>query len=370
MRSDPRMAFVIDALPSLGGGEKVLLTALEIYPQAELFTLVYNKDCFAHTPIAKRNVHTSFIDSLPLAHRQHRLFLPVMPFAIEQFDLTRFDVVVCFSYAVAHGVKCHNGARHLSYMFTPMRYAWTDLNLNGTRTPKNFLLNRAMNAFRKWDRTAAARVEKFATISCAVADRMAHAYQRRAPIIYPPVDVERFSPSQQRDNFYITVSRLVPHKRLDLIVRAFSKLKLPLVVVGDGPELPRLRSMAGANIRFIGYAADDDVARLLGRARGFICMAEEDFGIAIVEAQAAGCPVIAFGKGGALETVMQDVTGVFFEEQTVQSLVDAILDFDARRNTFHPEAMIRNAQKYNKTHFTEKFRKFVEMERDSQAESL
>ena len=360
MGSDSRIAFVIDSLPSLGGGEKVLLTALEIYPHAELFTLVYNREYFIHTPIAQKNVHTSFIDSLPLAHRRHRFFLPLMPFAIERFDLTGYDRIVCFSYAVAHGVKKYGSARHLSYMFTPMRYAWTDLNLNGTRTRKNFLLDVVMRAFRMWDRKAAARVDEFATISCEVANRISSAYQRSAPVIHPPVDVERFSPNTERENFYITVSRLVPHKRIDLVVQAFSQLNLPLVIVGEGPELIRLQSTAAPNIRFLGYASDQEVAQLLGRARGFVSMAEEDFGIAIVEAQAAGCPVIAYGKGGALETVINGLTGVLFREQSVLSLLNAIMEFEKPSSKFQAHDMLRNARKYAKSEFMEKFRTFVE----------
>lgn len=360
MRSDSRIAFVIDSLPSLGGGEKVLLTALEMYPTADLFTLVYNRECFGHTPIAQKNVRTSFIDSLPLAHRQHRVFLPLMPYAIERFDLQYYDVIVCFSYAVAHGVKKNGQARHLSYMYTPMRYAWTDININGTHTRKNILLNGFMRSFRRWDRAAAARVDEFAAISCAVANRIKSAYERTAPVIHPPVDVERFSPSSTRDDFYITVSRLVPHKRIDLVVQAFTQLNLPLLVVGDGAEMPRLQRMAAANVRFLGYASDEEVAELLGRARGFVCMAEEDFGIAMVEAQAAGCPVIAFGQGGALETIINGVTGVFFPEQSVQSLVDAIVKFERGRGGFQTAELVRNAHKYSKQTFNENFRRFVE----------
>lgn len=360
MKSDFRIAFVIDSLPSLGGGEKVLLTALEIYPRAELYTLVYNQECFIHTPIGKRHVHTSFIDSLPFAHRQHRVFLPLMPFAIERFDLTGYDRVVCFSYAVAHGVKTYGRARHLSYMYTPMRYAWTDININGTHTRKNILLHGFMRAFRRWDREAASRVDAFATISCAVANRIADAYGRTAPVIHPPVEVKRFTAGRERENFYITVSRLVPHKRIDLVVQAFSQLNLPLLVVGEGAELPRLQSMAAPNIRFLGYASDEDVAQLLGWARGFVCMAEEDFGIAIVEAQAAGCPVIAYGQGGALETIISEVTGVFFQEQSVQSLMDAIIAFEHGRGKFRIQEIVQNAWKYSRDNFVEKFRRFVE----------
>lgn len=360
MKSEPGIAFVIDSLPSLGGGERVLLTALEMYPHAELFTLVYNRECFIDTPIARRNVHTSFIDSLPLVHRQHRFFLPLMPFAIERFDLRNYDTILCFSYAVAHGVKKRGKARHLSYMYTPMRYAWTDININGTHTPKNILLNGFMRAFRRWDRAAAARVDKFAAISCAVANRIETAYERTAPVIHPPVDVDRFSPSGKREDFYVTVSRLVPHKRIDLVVQAFTQLNLPLLVVGDGAEMPRLQRMAASNIRFLGYASDQEVAELLGKARGFVCMAEEDFGIAMVEAQAAGCPVIAFGQGGALETIVNGVTGVLFPEQSAQSLMEAILKFERERETFQTGDLVRNAFKYSKQTFNEKFRRFVE----------
>src|SRR4030095_14117089 len=225
MRSKPRVALIIDSLPSLGGGEKVLFTALELYPQADIFKLVYNKPVFFHTPIAQRAIHTSWLDTLPFVRKYHRFFLPLMPSAIEQFDLHDYDYVICLSYAVAHGVTTHNGARHVSYTYTPMRYAWTDLNLNGTHTRKNLFLNYAMDAFRQWDRKAASRVHAFAAISQAVYRRITDAYQRAAPVIYPPVEVEKFQPSEERESYYITISRLVPHKRIDLLVQAFSKLR-------------------------------------------------------------------------------------------------------------------------------------------------
>src|SRR5215216_355141 len=224
MTSEPRIAFVTDALPSLGGGEKVLFTALEIFPHAELFTLMYNKNVFIHTPIANRKIKTSFIDHIPFAHKHHRLFLPVMPIAIEQFNLTDYDIVVSFSYAVAHGVRNLKGFHHVSYTYTPMRYAWMDLNLDGTRTQKNPLINQSMQTFREWDQRAAARVHRFAAISQAVSQRITDAYQRTADVIYPPVEVKRFEPGNTRENFYITVTRLVPHKRVDLIVQACAQL--------------------------------------------------------------------------------------------------------------------------------------------------
>lgn len=360
MNSEPRVAFVIDALPSLGGGEKVLFTALEVYPDAEIFTLVYNEDVFKHTPLANKKINASFINSLPLAHKHHRSYLPFMPFAVERFDLRAFDRIVCFSYAVAHGAANHNGARHVSYTYTPMRYAWTDLNLDGTHKRKNILLDGLMRAFRAWDQRAASRVHQFAAISQTVSQRIADAYQRDAAIIYPPVEVERFKPCPQREDYYITVTRLVPHKRVDLIVEAFSKLNLPFVVIGEGPELPRLKEMAGSNIKFLGYVPDEQVVELLGKARGFVCTAEEDFGIAIVEAQAAGCPVLAYRGGGARETVQEGVTGSFFEEQDAGSLIEGVEKFEGMRSKFRELELIQNAQRFNKARFKAEFKRFVE----------
>jgi len=360
MKSEARTAFVIDALPALGGGEKVLFTALAAYPWADVFTLIYNKDAFLNTPLANRNIRTSYLDALPFVHQHHRLFLPLMTSAIGSFDLQNYDRIVSFSYAVAHGVHRYNGARHVSYTYTPMRYAWTDLNINGTHTRKYPLIDRFMQAFRKWDRKAAARVHQFASISQAVSKRIRRAYQREAPVIYPPVELERFHPDPQRGDYYVTVSRLVAHKRIDLLIQAFSKLNIPLIVIGGGPELPKLRRIATANIQLLGYQPDEKVVDLLGQARGFVCAAEEDFGIAIVEAQAAGCPVITYGQGGALETVIEGVTGLFFEEQSSVSVIDAVQRFEKQVSDFRIEQMLQNAQRFSKARFLQEFKKFVE----------
>lgn len=283
-----------------------------------------------------------------------------MPAAIKRFDLRDYDFIVCFSYAVAHGVKNPSSARHVSYTFTPMRYAWTDLNLDGTRRRKNPLMDELMRVFRNWDRKAASRVHQFATISQAVSQRVAKAYQRDALVIYPPVEVERFKPQFPREKYYLTVTRLVPYKRVDLMVEAFSKLNLPLLVVGNGPELLRLKRMANSAVRFLGYVSDEQVAELMGRARGFVCAAEEDFGIAVVEAQAAGCPVIAYRAGGALETVLDGETGIFFDEQTVESLADAAQRFERIPSTnFIPANLVRHARKFNREYFLRKFKEFV-----------
>lgn len=364
MNSEPRIAFIVDTLPSIGGGEKVLFAALEAYPDADVFTLIYNRRVFVNSPLAKRTVHTSWLDSLPLAHTHHRSLLPLMPGAIERVDLRGFDIVVSFNYAVANGVRIQNGARHVSYTHTPMRYAWTDLNLNGTRSPANRLLDAYMHRFRAWDKRAASRVHALATNSQTVSKRIRLAYGRTASIIYPPVEIDRFRHTLPREGYFITVTRLVPHKRVDLLVQAFNQLGLPLLIVGDGPELPHLKAMAKSNIRLLGFQPDDTVADLLGRARAFVCAAEEDFGIAIVEAQAAGCPVIAYGSGGALETVIEGKTGLFFDRQSLPHLVEAIERFNRAETSFIQQDPVENAGRFGKQRFLREFTEFVQPKAD------
>jgi glycosyltransferase involved in cell wall biosynthesis len=216
-----------------------------------------------------------------------------------------------------------------------------------------------MQAFREWDKKAAARVHQFATISKAVSRRIQSAYQREASIIYPPVEVGRFKPAPKREDFYITVTRLVAHKRVDILVRAFSKLNLPLRIIGEGPELPRLQNMAGPNIHFLGYQSDEKVAEYLGKARGFVCATEEDFGIAIVEAQAAGCPILAYGQGGALDTVIDGTTGIFFAEQSPECLMEAIQRYEKIHSNFQTPDLVENSRNFTRDHFINKFKEFV-----------
>ena len=360
MRSSPRIAFIVDALPAIGGGEKTLFAALEVFPQADIFTLIYNRKAFANTPIAMKKVVTSFLDKFPFAHTRHRLLLPLMPSAVERFGLSNFDMVVSFSYAVAHGVRVKHAARHLSYTYTPMRYAWSNINLDGTRSRKNPVLELTMRKFRRWDKIAADRVHEFAAISQGVAERIRSAYQRNADVIYPPVELERFSSHGKREDFFVTLSRLVPHKRLDVIIEAFSRLNLPLKIIGEGPDRQRLQKRAAANIEFLGYQSEENVARLLGKARALVCAAEEDFGIAIVEAQASGCPVIAYRGGGALETVIEGETGLFFAEQSAASLCEAVQHFEDIAHCFSADVLADQAQMFSKARFLREFKAFVQ----------
>jgi glycosyltransferase involved in cell wall biosynthesis len=359
MRSKPRIAFVVDALPAMGGGEKTLMTALEIFPHADVFTLIYNKGAFRKTPIANKQIITSYLDKLPFAQAHHRLLLPLMPSAIERFDFCKYDVIVSFSYAVAHGVHINNGTRHISYTYTPMRYAWSDINIDGTHSRKNPMLNWVLDNFRTWDKAAASRVHEFAAISQGIAKRIQSSYQRGSRLIYPPVEIERFHPNGGRGNYFVTLSRLVAHKRIDLIIEAFSMLNLPLKIIGDGPQRKKLQRHATPNIEFLGYQPDEVVAQLVSKALGFVCAAEEDFGIAIVEAQAAGCPVIAYKAGGALETVTAGMTGLFFEEQSAVSLIDAIQRFNESAPCFRQSDLVENARRFSKERFTESFQDFV-----------
>ena len=359
MSAEPRIAFIVDALPAIGGGEKTLFAALEVFPQADIFTLIYNANAFENTPIAKRKIFTSYLNQIQLAHTHHRLFLPLMPSAIEQFDLCRYDVVVSFSYAVAHGARANKGTRHVSYTYTPMRYAWSDINIDGTHSRRNPLFDLGMQEFRNWDKAAASRVHEFAAISHGIAERIQSAYQREACVIYPPVETERFAAKEPRGNYFVTLSRLVRHKRLDLVVDGFSRLQLPLKIIGEGPERNRLQKRSTPNIEFLGFQSEEAVAQLLGNARGFVCAAEEDFGIAIVEAQAAGCPVIAYKSGGALETVIDGVTGLLFEEQSTASLIEVVKRFVSGGDCFRKQDMQENAQRFSKPRFTKSFQEFV-----------
>jgi glycosyltransferase involved in cell wall biosynthesis len=356
----PKVALVIDALPAMGGAEKVLMAAMELFPQAPIYTLVYNRPAFAGTPIAHRQVITSSLERLPLAHTQYRKLLPLMPHMIGSFNLQRYDKVISFSYAVAHGVHTQPGQIHLSYTYTPMRYAWRGFSLNGEQHPGDKILAFLFQSFRRWDSAAVSGVDRFAAVSQWIAHLVKRVYLREAEVIYPPVEVERFSPQAERGDYYVTVARLVAHKRIDLVVEAFNRLKLPLLVAGEGPERSQLERQAQPNIRFLGFQSDQEVAALLNRARGYICAGEEDFGIAMVEAQAAGCPVVAYRKGGGLETVVEGQTGLFFDEPTSEHLCDAVLRCEKQIARFKALHIAAGAQRFNKERFLQEFASFTE----------
>ena len=265
------------------------------------------------------------------------------------------------SHAVAKGALTHAHQLHLCYCFTPMRYAWdlTHRYLNNLRSIKKLSAKASLHYLRNWDISSLGRVDHFATISHYIAARIKKIYGKEAHVIYPPVDIESIPFSSAKEDFYLTVSRMVPYKRVDLIVEAFSHLQTRrLVVIGDGPEMKKIKGLAGKNVEILGWQSDGQIHQLMSQAKGFLFAAEEDFGIVAVESQAAGTPVIAFGKGGSLETVLPNKTGLFFSEQTISSICNAILCFE--KIEFDPEEIKAHAAHFNRNRFIREFKQFVD----------
>jgi len=366
--SEARVAIVFEWFQRFGGVERVVAEMRQALPGADLFALVHDSEGVAGTPLEGVPVRTSFIQSLPWAKSKYRLYLPLMPIAVEQFDLRPYDIVLSSSHTVAKGVLTRADQLHVSYVHAPLRYAW-DLYFNYLtesgmdRGIKSWLARLILHYLRVWDSSAANRVDAYLANSSYVARRIDKLYRRTARVIYPPVDVERYRPGLPREEFFVAVSRFVPYKRLDLIAKAFAMMGQELVVIGDGPERFNLERMVEPNVKLLGYQPDDVVSDYLQRARAFVFAADEDFGIAPVEAQAAGCPVIAYAKGGALETVVgwpaPEATGIFFDEQTPEAVEAAVRLFEDREDDFEPEVCRRNAERFGRERFQVEFRDAV-----------
>ncbi|WP_167538904.1 glycosyltransferase family 4 protein [Paraburkholderia phymatum] len=358
-----KVAIVHDWLVTAGGAEKVLQQIIRCFPAADLFSLVdFLEDRDA---VCGKAVTTSFIQKLPFARRKYRAYLPLMPLAIEQFDLSDYDLVITSSYAVAKGVLVGPDQTHVSYVHSPMRYAW-DLQhqylreSHLTRGPKSWAARALLHYMRSWDARSANGVDSLIANSDFVARRMMKTYRREATVIAPPVDVEHFEVCSQKDDFYLTASRLVPYKRVDLIVEAFSSTpERRLVVIGDGPEMDKIRAQAGPNVTMLGYQAFAVLKDHMQRAKAFVFAAEEDFGIVVVEAQACGTPVIAYGKGGALETVTPigkpHPTGVHFFRQSTASLLEAVECFERQGQQISVAACRANAERFSVAAFKRAF---------------
>lgn len=365
-RTNPNIAIVTDPFPSNAGSERALFSALELFPNAPVYTLVHHPATSISAPLVGHKVIPSWINRLPWAQTQYRNYLPLLPLAIEQFDLRGYDLVLSFHYAVAHGAICRPDQLHICYTYTPLRYAWQNAHeyFNG-RDPVSWLARIILRRFRIWDVAASARVDHFAAVSHWTADCIRRAYGRTAEVIYPPVDVDRFKPAlSAREDYYVALSRLVEHKKLTVVVEAFSKMGLPLIVIGQGPLYAELKRHAAPNVKLIGYQSDEAVVDYLSRARALVHAAEEDFGIALVEAQAAGCPVIALGRGGARETVVDGKTGILFSDQTSASLIEAVEKFERERAAFSQAALIANARRFDKKRFQQEFKAMVAREWD------
>ncbi|RDK03650.1 glycosyltransferase family 4 protein [Paraburkholderia lacunae] len=358
-----KVAIVHDWLVAPGGAEKVLEQIIACFPDADLFSLVdFLED---RRPLGGKPVRTSFIQRLPFAQRRYRAYLPLMPLAIEQFDLSIYDLVITSSYAVAKGVLVGPDQTHVSYVHSPMRYAW-DLQhqylreAKLTRGPRSWAARMLLHYLRGWDSHSANGVDRLIANSHFVARRMMKTYRRDAAVIPPPVDVHKFEMRAQKEDFYLTASRMVPYKRIDLIVEAFTATPhRKLVVIGDGPEMAAIRAKAGPNVSILGYQPFTVLRDHMQRARAFVFAAEEDFGIVALEAQACGTPVIAFGKGGALETVVPigeaHPTGLHFARQTVVSVLDAIDRFERQREQITPSACRANAERFSAAVFRRAF---------------
>jgi glycosyltransferase involved in cell wall biosynthesis len=351
-----KIAMVHDWLVTYAGAERVLEEMLAVYPTADLYSLIEFLPESERRFLGDRKVQTSFLQRMPGAQNHYRNYLPLMPLAVEQFDLSAYDLIISSSHAVAKGVLTGPDQLHICMCYTPMRYAW-DLQhqyLRETgldRGVKGMLTRWLLHRLRLWDGRTADGVDRFIAISNFIARRIWKSYRRESTVIYPPVDVERLTPEGSREDFYVTASRMVPYKRIDLIVEAFATMPgRRLVVIGDGPENRRIRDRAGSNVTFLGHQPFGVLRDHLRRARAFVFAAEEDFGIAPLEAQACGTPVIAYGKGGVLETIRgldsADPTGVFFPEQSTASVTGAIQEFERASARIRPAACRENALRF------------------------
>lgn len=360
-----RVAIAHEWLATYAGSERVVEQLLGLYPQADVFSLVdflptHQRDFIHHKP-----VQTSFIQKLPFAQKKFRQYLPLMPMAVEQFDLSNYQLIISSNHAVAKGVVTRADQLHISYVHTPMRYAW-DLQwqyleqANLKQGLKGILARSILHYLRLWDVASAQRVDCFVANSHFIARRIWKTYRRHATVIYPPVAIQNFRADQPRADFYLVVLRFVPYKRVDLAIAAFNQLGLPLVIIGDGPDWDRQQRLAAPNIQLLGYQPDAVVVDYMERCKAFIFPAEEDFGITVVEAQAAGAPVIAYGRGGALETVIAGKTGLFFESQTVEQLVAVVERFEIQQSGFDPNASRQQAERFSIQRFRREFQAFVE----------
>lgn len=350
-----KIAFVHEYLNQFGGAERLLQVLCSFFPEAPIYTLLYDAEATGGI-FEGREIRTSFLQKTPFATRHHRLFPLLMPLAMEQFDFSQFDVVLSVSASFAKGIITKPHTRHICYCLTPPRFLWDSSQkfVEDFSYPKIIkkLLPPFITYLRVWDKEASSRVDEFWSVSCFVEERVKKYYRRDSVVVYPPVNVKKFRVSDKIDDYFFMAGRLVSYKRFDIAMKVFMALGLPLKIAGVGPEARRLKNMAGRNIKFLGLISDEKLAELYSRAKVLVFPQEEDFGIVPLEAMASGRPVIAFRGGGALETVVDGETGIFFDEQSEESLSQAIRRFDADK--FRPEACRAQAEKFDVTVFKEK----------------
>lgn len=358
-----RIALVHDYLVQYGGAERVLECFTELFPYAPIYTLVYDPELM-HGVFADKDIRTSFIQKLPFSKRRHRIFPPLMPMAIEQFDFSNYDIVLSDSNSFAKGILTGPETLHICYMHTPMRYAWDDCQkYTSDFSFPNFikkLVPLAMNYIRIWDRVSADRIDRIIANSNFVARRIRKYYHKESVVIHPPVNVKNFYISEQQENYFLIVGRMMAYKKNDIVIEAFNRLGLPLKIIGRGPELKHLKKIAGPNIEFLGRVPDAELAEYYAKCQAFIFPQEEDFGIVAMEAMAAGRPVIAF-RGGDIPEHMEDgKTGIFFNKQTPEEIMTALEKFQA--TTFDSHYIREQAQKFDKDLFKARIMEYITRE--------
>lgn len=368
-----RVAVVHDWIPLVGGAERVLEQILEIYPHADVYTLFDFVSRDDAPFLVGKKVTTSSLQKFPKVSKYYRNLLPLFPYAIEQFDLRHYELIVSSSSAVAKGIISSPDQLHVCYCHSPMRYAWdlqehylkhTGLSSGIRSTFIRFVLHK----LRIWDVVSSNRVDAFISNSAYIGERIRKTYRRESTVINPPVNINRFQIEHNKEDFYLAASRQVPYKRIDLIVEAFKQCpNKRLVVIGDGPEHKKIKALAGPNVQILGYQPDAVMVDYMRRAKAFIFAAQEDFGILPVEAQACGTPVIAYGRGGARETVIDKRTGLLFDEQTVPSLLGALERFERLQEKFNCADIRRHAESFAEHRFRQDIKNFVDqqlLERD------
>lgn len=361
-RQTLRVAIVHYWLLQMRGGEKVLEALTELFPSVDIFTHVYDGSRLSQG-ITRHNISTTFIQKLPAARRIYQKYLPLMPIALEELDLQKYDLVVSSESGPAKGVIPRPDALHICYCHSPMRYLWDQYHFYKSRAGPltRMIMPPLMHRMRQWDVTSAARVDQFVANSRHVAARIEKYYRRDSIVVHPPVDVETFAPQalEPPGDFYLLAGQLVAYKRPDLAIEAFSRTGIPLVVIGEGEERRALQKQAAGNIKFLGSVPVETLKEYLARCRGLIFPGEEDFGIVPVEAMASGRPVIAYGRGGALETVKDGETGLLFHDQTAEALIDAIERFEQVMDMFNSEAIISHARQFDRATFKLKMARLV-----------
>lgn len=356
-----RIALIHDWLTGMRGGEKVLEAICGIYPEADVFTLLWLRGSVSPA-IESHKIKTSFLQSMPMVEKKYRYYLPVMPFAAASLNVKDYDLIISSSHCVAKGVHKRKGATHICYCHTPMRYIWDQYDEYFNRERAGFAVSALMKAVRpylqRWDTGSSEKVDTFISNSLYVKERIKRHYGKDAMVIYPPVDTGFYSPGEKgAGDYYLMVTALVPYKRVDLAVKAFNELGLKLKIVGSGPDSARLRNLAKANIEFLGWQSDENIRGYYRECKALIFPQDEDFGITSVEAQACGRPVIAFRKGGALETVIEGVTGTFFGAPDSGSLKEAVKRFETM--SFSDNEIRQNAERFSKERFIDEIKTVV-----------